>query len=91
MTIDLSFFCNNRIVLRVNMCASSFYDKVCAGISDEEIDFGDTVIIEDEETGDEIFTDKTFVKKIWNACLEHGYISRDYDILGLWVDKMILK
>ena len=73
------------------MCASSFYDKVCAGISDEEIDFGDTVIIEDEETGDEIFTDKTFVKKIWNACLEHGYISRDYDILGLWVDKMILK
>ncbi len=91
MTIDLSFFCNDRIVLRVNMCASSFYDKVCAGISDEEIDFGDTVIIEDEETGDEIFTDKTFVKKIWNACLEHGYISRDYDILGLWVDKMILK
>ncbi len=91
MTIDLSFFCHDRIVLRVNMCASNFYDKVCAGISDEEIDFGDTVIIEDEETGDEIFTDKTFVKKIWNACLEYGYISGDYDILGLWVDKLVLR
>ena len=46
---------------------------------------------EDEETGNEIFTDKLFIKKIWNACLEHGYILQDYDILGLWVDKMILK
>ncbi len=88
MTIDLSFFHKGLLVLRVNMCASSFYDKLCAGISDEEMD---TVITEDEETGDEIFTDKTFIKKIWNACLEHGYISQNYDIMGLWVDKMILK
>ena len=75
-------------MLRVNMCASSFYDKLCVGISDEEME---TVMTEDEETGDEIFTDKLFIKKIWNACLEHGYILQDYDILGLWVDKMILK
>ncbi len=88
MTIDLNFFSNGRIVLRVNMCASSFYSKLCVGISDEEMD---AVITEDEETGDEIFTDKSFIKKIWNACLEHGYISRDYDTLGLWVDKLILK
>ena len=70
-------------MLRVNMCVSSFYSKLCEGISNEEMD---AVI-----TGDEIFTDKSFIKKIWNACLEHGYISRDYDILGLSVDKMILK
>ena len=88
MTIDLDFFSKGRIVLRVNMCASSFYDKLCVGISDEEME---TVMTEDEETGDEIFMDKLFIKKIWNACLEHGYISQDYDILGLWVDKMILK
>ncbi len=91
MTIDLNFFSNRRIVLRVNMRASSFYDKVCAEISDEELHYGDTVIIGDEETGDEIFTDKSIVKKIWDACLEHGYISQDYDILGLWVDKLVLK
>ncbi len=88
MTIDLNFFSSGRIVLRVNMCASNFYSKLCAEISDEEMD---AVITEDEETGDEIFTDEVFVRKIWNACLDHGYISRDHDILGLWVDKMILK
>ena len=88
MTIDLDFFSEGRIVLRVNMSASSFFDKVCAEISDEEMD---VVTTEDEETGDEIVTDKSFIKKIWNACLEHDYISQDYDILGLWVDKMILK
>ncbi len=57
MTIDLSFFHKGLLVLRVNMCASSFYDKLCAKITDEELD---AVITKDEETGDEIFTDKTF-------------------------------
>jgi hypothetical protein len=88
MTIDVDFFSKGCIVLRVNMCASSFCSKLCAGISNEELN---AVVSEDEETGDEIFTDKLFIKKIWNACLEHGYISQDYDILGLWVDKMILR
>ena len=88
MTIDLSFFHKGLLVLRVNMTVSSFYDKLCEGISDEEMD---TVLTVDEETGDEIFTDKTFIRKIWDACLEHEYISQNYDILGLWVDKMILK
>ena len=89
MTIDLSFFYKGLLVLRVNMTASSFYDKLCAGISDEEMD---TVITEDEETGDEIFTDKTFIRKIWLRLLgKHGYVSQNYDIRGLWVDKMILK
>ncbi len=88
MTIDLIFFHKGLIVLSVNMCASSFYDKLCAKITDEELD---VVITKDEETGDEIFTNRTFIKKIWDACLEHGYISRNYDIMGSWVDKMILK
>ena len=88
MTIDLNFYQKGLLVIRVNMCASSFYDKLCAEITDEELD---AVTMKDEETGDEIFTDITFLKKIWNGCLEHGYISRDYDILGLFVDKMILK
>ena len=91
MTIDLSFFHEERLVVCVNMTASNFYDKVCAEISDEELEFGDMVIIEDEKTGEEIFTDKMVIKKIWDGCLEYGYISRDHDILGLWVDKIILK
>ncbi len=91
MTIDLSFFHEEKLVVCVNMTASNFYDKVCAEISDEELEFGDMVIIEDEKTGEEIFTDKMVIKKIWDGCLEHGYISRDHDILGLWVDKIILK
>ena len=61
MTIDLDFFTKGRIVLRVNMCASNFYFKLCEGISDEEMVEVSTV---DEETGDEIFTDKSFIKKI---------------------------
>jgi hypothetical protein len=37
MTIDVDFFSKGRIVLRVNMCASSFCSKLCAGISNEEL------------------------------------------------------
>ena len=96
MTIDLSFFHEEKLVVCVNMTASNFYAKVCAEISDEELESGDMVIIEDEKTGDEktgeeIFMDKMVIKKIWDGCLEYGYISRDHDILGLWVDKIILK
>ncbi len=87
MTIDLSFFHEEQLVLCINMTASNFYDRVCAEISDEELEFGD----KDEETGDEIFTDKMIIRKIWDGCLEHGYVLQDHDILGLWVDKIILK
>jgi hypothetical protein len=87
MTIDLDFFSKGHIVLSVNMCAVNFNNKVCEKISNEELDGAFT---RDEETEDEIFTDKSFIKKIWNTCLEHGYISQNYNSLCLWVDKMIL-
>ncbi len=87
MTIDLSFFHEGKLVVCVNMTASNFYDKVC-----EEITEGDMMLdIDDEKTGEEAFADKMVIKKIWDGCLKWGYISRDYDILGLWVDKIVLK
>ncbi len=88
MTIDLSFFHRGELVVRVNMTAVYFYDKVCEEIVDDEMD---AVITEDEETGDEILTDRTVIKKIWGGCLKYGYISQDHDILGLWVDKIVVR
>ncbi len=75
-------------MLCVNVCASGFYGTLCAEITNEEMN---TVIVEDEETGDEIFTDKTAIRKLWNACLEHNYISQDYTTFGPYLDKMILQ
>jgi hypothetical protein len=72
MTIDLDFFSKGRSVLSVNMCAVNINNKVCEKNSNEELDGAFT---RDEETEDEIFTDTSVIKKIWNDCLEHGYIS----------------
>ena len=91
MTIDLSFFHEGKLVVCVNMTASNFYDKVCEEITDEGLE-GDMMLdIDDEKTGEEAFANKMVIKKIWDGCLKWGYISRDYDILGLWVDKIVLK
>ncbi len=88
MTIHLSFYQKGLLVIRINLCASSFYDKLCARITDEELD---AVTTKDKEGGDEIFINRTFIKKIWGACLEHEYVSQNYDFMGFFVDKMILK
>ena len=90
MTIDVNFFSGGHLVLRVNMYASSFewYNNLCDKISNEELD---QVVTENEESGDMIFTDKLFIKKMWSACLKHGYISQDYDSLGFQLDKMVLR
>jgi hypothetical protein len=74
MTIDLDFYAAGGIVLSVNMCASNFTNKVCEKISNEELDGAYTV---DVETGDVIYTDKVAIEKIWNGCLEQGYISQN--------------
>jgi hypothetical protein len=29
-----------------------------------------------------------FVEKVWYACVKHGYISTDYDVLGKFVDTL---
>ena len=89
MMIDLSFFHEGKLVVRVNMTASNFYDKVCEEITDGESE-GDMIMDVDDEW-EEAFTDKIIIKKIWAGCLKYGYISQDHDILGLWVDKIVLR
>ena len=83
MTIDILFMAKNQLVLRVNMCASSFCNKILNELKDEEIEEG--VLNDDDE---EIFTNKEFIRKIWYACVKHGYISEDYDIMGQFLDML---
>ena len=70
-------------MLRVNIPTSNFYSELCAGISDEEMD--------EMKIRNDVITNKSIIKKIWNACLEHGYILQHYDFLGFYVGMIILK
>ena len=91
MTVDLSFFHRGKLVVRVNMTAVNFYDKVCEKITDDEA-IGEDVLDGDyEKTGEEAYTDKVVIEKIWAGCLKYGYICEDHDILGLWVDKIAVR
>ena len=70
------------LVIRISVCASSFHDKLCAGITDEEL-------IVTEDVG--CITNRTLVGKIWDNCLEYEYVSESYNFMGFLVDKIILK
>ena len=74
----LSFYQKELLVIRISLCASSFHDKLCAGITDKDGGSGD-------------ITDRTLVRKIWDACLEYEYVSQSYDFMGSFVEKIILK
>ncbi len=80
----LSFYQKELLVIRISLCASSFHDKLCAGITDKEL-----VATEDAGSGD--IVDRTLVRKIWDACLEYEYVSQSYDFMGSFVDKIVLK
>ena len=34
------------------------------------------------------FTNKEFIRKIWHACILHGYVDECFDTLGCFLDKM---
>ncbi len=89
MTVILSFFHEGELVVRVNISAVNFYDKVCKEITDWELEGDMTMIAVDE--WEEAYTDKVVIEKIWAGCIKHGYISQDHDIFGLGVDKIVLK
>ena len=91
MTIDLSFFHKGKPVVRVNMTAANFYDKVCEKIMDDEAIGEEAMDVDYVKTGEEAYMDKVVIKKIWAGCLKYGYISQDHDILGLWVDKIVVR
>ncbi len=80
----LSFYQKELLVIRISLCASSFHDKLCAGITDKEL-----VVTKDVGSGDII--DRTLVRKIWDNCFEYEYVSESYDFMGSFVDKIVLK
>ena len=58
MTIDLSFFHRGKLVVRANMTAANFYDKVCEKIMDDEAVGEEAMDVDYAKTGEEAYTDK---------------------------------
>ena len=87
MTIDLLFIADNKLVARVNMCASNFGNKILDTLTEEELEKF-TPIPKGDDTEDETFTCKELIEKVWDACVLYGYISQDYDVLGKFLDTL---
>ena len=85
MTIDILFIQNNKLVLRVSMGCSNLYGKILSELTDEEFE---KWLPDFDASEDMTFSDTEFIERVWNACVAHGYISEDYDILGKFLDKM---
>ena len=73
----------NELVLRLNMCFSSFEYKILDELTEKERERW-VPDLDDDKT----FTDQEFIEKVWYACVRQRYISEDYDILGKFLDKM---
>ena len=84
--LAILFFAKKKLVLRLNMCFSSFDDKILDEITEEELERNGFPFYEDDKT----VTNQEFIEKAWYACVEHGYISTDYDILGSVVTLQII-
>ena len=86
MTIDILFIAKNKLVLRVNLCFSNFGRKILDEIPIEvkRNGFSNTMITILKKT----FTNQKFIEKVWYACVRHGYISEDYDVMGKLLDTM---
>ena len=78
----LSFYQKELLVIRISVCASNFRDKLCAGITDEEL-----AITKDAEC----IINRTLIRKIWTNCVEYEYVSKSYNFMGFLVDRIILK
>ena len=82
MTIYILFFAKEKLVLRLNMCRSSLGDKILDEVTDEELERNGFPFYV------KIVTNQEFVEKLWYACVKHGYISTDLDVLGKFVDTL---
>ena len=86
MTIDIVFIAKNKFVLRVNMCFSNFKRKIVDEIPKEEQE--KRIFEYDENDIEKTFTNQKFIEKVWYACVRHGYITDNYDIMGKFLDTM---
>ena len=74
---------NNKPVVRINMTCSSLKGKIFDNLTNEEFSQN---LRDFDASEDKTVTDKTFIKKVGDACIMYGYISNDYDILSNFVD-----
>ena len=88
MTIDILFYSEGELVARVNMCASSFDSKILSVFADDEIEKWIPIINYDDNC---VFTDKEFIRRVWNSCIQHGYVNEGFDTLGYFMDKMVIE
>ena len=86
MTIDIVFKDRNKLVLCINMTFSSFWCKILSEFTEEEQEKWIPILDEDET-----FTNKEFIERVWNSCVWYRYISEDYDIMGKFLDEMIIE
>jgi hypothetical protein len=84
MTIAVLFFAKEKLVARLNMCLSSLGEKLLDELTDEELERNGFPFYDDVK----IVTNQEFVEKVWYACVKHGYISTDFDVLGKFVDTL---
>ena len=68
------------------MCFSNFEKKILDEISKEEQE--KWIFEYDDNDIEKTFTDQKFIEKVWYACVHHGYISEDYDVMGKLLDTM---
>jgi hypothetical protein len=59
-------------------------DKILDKLTDEELERNRFPVYDD----DKIVTNQEFAEKVWYACVKHGYIFTDYDVLGKFVDTL---
>ena len=82
MAVGITFSEGDESVARVVLPRSEFTYEI---FTDEEYEkwFPDL-----DDNDEQTVTDKECIIKVWNYCIEHDYISEDYDILSNFIDKM---
>ena len=85
MTIEIVFLEGNKPVAKVSMTCNNLYNKILSYISDEDYEKWFPGF---DATEDITVTTKECIVKVWNSCIEHNYISQDFDMLSIFIDKM---
>ena len=74
MAFAFVFMKNNKFVAHINITAKNLANNILNDLSEEERERWLPVF---DENGDEAFTDKELVRKVWNSCVRHGYIEEN--------------
>ena len=74
METNLSFFGNGKLMIRVSMTESDFYNKVCENIRNN-IANEEAMDVKYVKTGEEVYTDRIVIGKILTGCRKYGYIN----------------